>query len=50
MEALLLLGEATGAQERAQEVVAEMKDKISYVQGIVGEIPEEDRPLVFVEI
>ncbi|NLY52139.1 MAG: ABC transporter substrate-binding protein [Firmicutes bacterium] len=50
MDALLLLGEATGAQEKALEVVAEMKDKIRYVQGTLGDLSEDERPLVFVEI
>ncbi|NLY29890.1 MAG: ABC transporter substrate-binding protein [Firmicutes bacterium] len=50
MDALLLLGEATGAQEKAQEVVAGMKETIRYVQDVVGDISEEERPLVFVEI
>ena len=50
MDALLLLGEATGAQEKALEVVAEMKDKIRYVQSTLGDLSEDERPLVFVEI
>ncbi len=50
MDALLLLGEATGAQDQAQEVVAEMKEKICYVQDALGDLPEDERPLVFVEI
>ncbi|NLJ68697.1 MAG: ABC transporter substrate-binding protein [Firmicutes bacterium] len=50
MDAMLLLGEATGAQEEAQEVVAEMKDKVRFVQDAVGGLSEEDRLLVFVEI
>jgi len=50
MDALLLLCDVTGAQDQAQEVVAEMKEKICYVQDALGDLPEDERPLVFVEI
>jgi iron complex transport system substrate-binding protein len=50
MDALMLLGKATGAVDAAAQVIGEMEDKIQWVETIVRDLPHEARPLVFVEV
>lgn len=50
MDALMLLGKATGAVDAAAQVIGEMEDKIQWVETAVRDLPHEARPLVFVEV
>ena len=50
MEDLLIIGKATDALGAAQQVIDEMQVKIQHVQGVVADLPETVRPLVFVEV
>lgn len=50
MEDLLLIGRAIDQEDVARQVVREMQAKIDLVTKMVKGIPEEDRPLVFVEV
>ena len=50
MDSSLLLGRVTGSTDVANQVVCEMQERIQYVEGKVKDLPEEARPLVFVEV
>lgn len=50
MDSLMLLGKVAGSTDAANQVVGEMQEKIQYVIGKVKDLPEEARPLVFVEV
>lgn len=44
------IGRATGAEERAGQLVAQMEERIQRVRALVQEIPEEKKPLVYYEV
>lgn len=50
LDAILKLGEITGAQERAQQLVAEMRRRMTAVEQSVANIPADKRPRVFIEV
>lgn len=50
LESIKWVGRATGAEDRAARVVAEMEERIRRVQALVRDIPEEKKPLVYYEV
>jgi len=46
-EAILLLGDVLGAEEQAGELIIYYEEKRAFIQERVGQIPDEERPRVF---
>ena len=49
-ESILIMGRATGAEERAESIVGEMKAVRQRIREAAARIPEGQRPRVFIEI
>jgi iron complex transport system substrate-binding protein len=47
LEAIALIGEVTGVEEEASQLLADMQDRIDRVTGLTASLPEEERPGVF---
>jgi iron complex transport system substrate-binding protein len=47
LEAIILIGEVTGTEEEASQLLADMRDRINRVTGLTASLPEEERPGVF---
>jgi iron complex transport system substrate-binding protein len=48
--AIRLLGNATGAQRRAEGLVTEMREARRRIRGAAARVPEQQKPKVFIEI
>lgn len=46
-EAILLVGDVLGEGEQAEALVSYYEEKLAYIRDRVGEIPEEERPRVY---
>ncbi len=49
-DSILKLGEITGAQERAKQLVDQMRQRMAVIDRKIAGIPAEKRPRVFIEI